>query len=42
MKIADAAIGEATKRAKLEIAGLGALGNIAETNILDLGGDAFG
>tara|TARA_B100002019_G_C21272037_1_gene602937 strand:+ start:2483 stop:3763 length:1281 start_codon:yes stop_codon:yes gene_type:complete len=42
MKIADAAIGEATKRAKLEIAGLGALGNISETNILDLGGDAFG
>jgi len=41
MQIGDAIIGEATHSAKLEIAGLGIFSNITETNIIDLGGDAF-
>jgi hypothetical protein len=41
MEIGDAIIGEATHSAKLEIAGLGIFSNVADSNIIDLGGDAF-
>jgi hypothetical protein len=41
MEIGDAIIGEATHSAKLEIAGLGIFSNVSDSNIIDLGGDAF-